>query len=233
MNIVVTERDKRLLRLVACVAILAIFGLYMIRPAITRREILQDEYDTAERKQQEYQMQIATLATIDEIIAQNQAALDTASEKYYKGDLETRQMDDIITGIALENGLFPQALTLTEAAPGSVAAYLTDKTQTDAPAAPADSTDASGTDTALAAAAAYEPVNYIYLGTATISAQGEVTQWLNFLDEVHRKYKGLRVTNFSITDFNYIQNNTQAVSTKLITGTLEIYMCVSGEEADA
>lgn len=242
MNIVVTERDKRLLRLVACVAILAIFGLYMIRPAITRREILQDEYDTAERKQQEYQMQIATLATIDEIIAQNQAALNTASEKYYKGDLETRQMDDIITGIALENGLFPQALTLTEAAPGSVAAYLTDETQTDAPAAPADSTDtsaaadstdASGTDTALAAAAAYEPVNYIYLGTATISAQGEVTQWLNFLDEVHRKYKGLRVTNFSIADFNYIQNNTQAVSTKLITGTLEIYMCVSGEEADA
>ena len=76
-------------------------------------------------------------------------------------------------------------------------------------------------------------MNYIYLGTATISAQGEVTQWLNFLDEVHRKYKGLRVTNFSITDFNYIQNNTQAVSTKLITGTLEIYMCVSGEEADA
>ena len=233
MNIVVTERDKRLLRLVACVAILAIFGLYMIRPAITRREILQDEYDTAERKQQEYQMQIATLATIDEIIAQNQAALDTASEKYYKGDLETRQMDDIITGIALENGLFPQALTLTEAAPGSVAAYLTDETQTDAPAAPADSTDASGADTDSAAAAAYEPVNYIYLGTATISAQGEVTQWLNFLDEVHRKYKGLRVTNFSIADFNYIQNNTQAVSTKLITGTLEIYMCVSGEEADA
>lgn len=233
MNIVVTERDKRLLRLVACVAILAIFGLYMIRPAITRREILQDEYDTAERKQQEYQMQIATLATIDEIIAQNQAALNTASEQYYKGDLETRQMDDIITGIALENGLFPQALTLTEAAPGSVAAYLMDETQTDAPAAPADSTDASGTDTALAAAAAYEPANYIYLGTATISAQGEVTQWLNFLDEVHRKYKGLRVTNFSITDFNYIQNNTQAVSTKLITGTLEIYMCVSGEEADA
>ena len=233
MNIVVTERDKRLLRLVACVAILAIFGLYMIRPAITRREILQDEYDTAERKQQEYQMQIATLATIDEIIAQNQAALNTASEQYYKGDLETRQMDDIITGIALENGLFPQTLTLTEAAPGSVTAYLMDETQTDAPAAPADSTDASGTDTALAAAAAYEPVNYIYLGTATISAQGEVTQWLNFLDEVHRKYKGLRVTNFSITDFNYIQNNTQAVSTKLITGTLEIYMCVSGEEADA
>lgn len=94
------------------------------------------EYDAAEQKQQEYQTQIAALATIDDIIAQNEAALNTASEKYYKGDLETRQMDDIITGIALENGLFPQSLTLTEAAPGAVSAYLAEQeaAQTDSSA---------------------------------------------------------------------------------------------------
>ena len=45
--------------------------------------------------------------------------------------------------------------------------------------------------------------------------------------------KGLRVTNFSIADYDYVANNTQAVSTNLITGTLEIYMCVSDKEADA
>lgn len=64
-------------------------------------------------------------------------------------------------------------------------------------------------------------------------AQGAVTQWLNFLDEVEHRYKGLRVTNFSIADYDYVANNTQAVSTNLITGTLEIYMCVSDKEADA
>lgn len=45
--------------------------------------------------------------------------------------------------------------------------------------------------------------------------------------------KGLRVTNFSISDYDYVENNTQAVSTSLITGTLEIYLCGSGREADA
>ena len=95
MNIVVTERDKKLLRLVACLAIIVIFGMYLIRPAMENHETLQNEYDAAEQKQQEYQTQIAALATIDDIIAQNEAALNTASEKYYKGDLETRQMDDI------------------------------------------------------------------------------------------------------------------------------------------
>ena len=64
-------------------------------------------------------------------------------------------------------------------------------------------------------------------------AQGAVAQWLNFLDEVEHRYKGLRVTNFSIADYDYVENNTQAVSTNLITGTLEIYMCVSDKEADA
>lgn len=238
MNIVVTERDKKLLRLVACLAIIVIFAVYLIRPAMENHETLQNEYDTAEQKQQEYQTQIDTLATIDDIIAQNEAALNTASEKYYKGDLETRQMDDIITGIALENGLFPQSLTLTEAVPGAVSAYLAEQadTQTDS------STDTSSDDTESTdstdqtddtPATLVQPVNYVYIGTATISAQGAVTQWLNFLDEVERKYKGLRVTNFSIADYDYVANNTQAVSTNLITGTLEIYMCVSDKEADA
>ncbi len=81
MNIVVTERDKKLLRLVACLAIIVIFGMYLIRPAMKNHETLQNEYDAAEQKQQEYQTQIAALATIDDIIAQNEAALNTASEK--------------------------------------------------------------------------------------------------------------------------------------------------------
>lgn len=241
MNIVVTEHDKKLLRLVACLAIIVIFAVYLIRPAMENHETLQSEYDAAEQTQQEYQTQIDTLATIDDIIAQNEAALNTASEKYYKGDLETRQMDDIITGIALENGLFPQSLTLTEAVPGAVSAYLTEQDQADASAQTDSSADTSddtdstdSTDqTDDTPATLVQPVNYVYIGTATISAQGAVTQWLNFLDEVERKYKGLRVTNFSIADYDYVANNTQAVSTNLITGTLEIYMCVSDKEADA
>lgn len=238
MNIVVTERDKKLLRLVACLAIIVIFGMYLIRPAMENHETLQNKYDAAEQKQQEYQTQIAALATIDDIIAQNEAALNTASEKYYKGDLETRQMDDIITGIALENGLFPQSLTLTEAAPGAVSAYLTEQeaAQTDSSAdtsSDAESTDSTADSTDDTSATLIQPVNYVYIGNATISAQGAVTQWLNFLDEVEHKYKGLRVTNFSIADYDYVANNTQAVSTNLITGTLEIYMCVSDKEADA
>ena len=251
MNLTLTERDKKLLGLTACLAILAVFGVHLIRPALAEHEALGSEYEAALRKQQEYQAQIDARAALDDSIAQNEAALKTAGEPYYPAGLETRQMDDIITGIALKNGLFPQSLTLTEAVPGAVRAYLAvqeqaedgsaapaegadqtgeapDAPQTDGSAAPAENADQTGE-----APDAPQTDGGVYIGTATLSAQGDVSQWLHFLDEVERSCKGLRVTNFSISDYDYVENNTQAVSTSLITGTLEIYLCGSGREADA
>lgn len=229
MNLTVTERDKRLLGLTACLAILAVFGVHLIRPALAEHEALGSEYEAALQKQQEYQAQIDARAALDDSIAQNEAALKTAGEPYYPAGLETRQMDDIITGIALKNGLFPQSLTLTEAVPGAVRAYLAVQEQAeDGSAAPAEDADQTGE-----APDAPQTGGGVYIGTATLSAQGDVSQWLHFLDEVERSCKGLRVTNFSISDYDYVENNTQAVSTSLITGTLEIYLCGSGREADA
>ena len=250
MNLTLTERDKRLLGLTACLAILAVFGVHLIRPALAEHEALGSEYEAALRKQQEYQAQIDARAALDDSIAQNEAALKTAGEPYYPDGLETRQMDDIITGLALKNGLFPQSLTLTEAVPGAVRAYLAVQEQADGSAAPAEGADQTGeaadapqTDGSAApaedadqtgeAADAPQTDGGVYIGTATLSAQGDVSQWLHFLDEVERSCKGLRVTNFSISDYDYVENNTQAVSTSLITGTLEIYLCGSGREADA
>lgn len=244
MNLSVTERDKKLLGLTACLAILAVFGVHLIRPALAEQEALGGEYEAARQKQQEYQAQIDARAALDDSIAQNEAALRTAGEPYYPGGLETRQMDDIITGLALKNGLFPQSLTLTEAVPGAVSAYLAVQEQADGSASPAEDTDQTGetpdapqTDGSASpadeAADAPQTDGGVYIGTATLSAQGDVSQWLRFLDEVERSCKGLRVTNFSISDYDYVENNTQAVSTSLITGTLEIYLCGSGREADA
>lgn len=250
MNLTLTERDKKLLGLTACLAILAVFGVHLIRPALAEHEALGGEYEAALQKQQEYQAQIDARAALDDSIAQNEAALKTAGEPYYPDGLETRQMDDIITGLALKNGLFPQSLTLTEAVPGAVRAYLAVQEQADGSASPAEGADQTGeapdapqTDGSAAPAEdadqtgetpdAPQTGGGVYIGTATLSAQGDVSQWLHFLDEVERSCKGLRVTNFSISDYDYVENNTQAVSTSLITGTLEIYLCGSGREADA
>ena len=90
MNLTLTERDKKLLGLTACLAILAVFGVHLIRPALAEQEALGGEYEAARRKQQEYQAQLDARAALDDSIAQNEAALRTAGEPYYPAGLETR-----------------------------------------------------------------------------------------------------------------------------------------------
>lgn len=53
MNLTLTERDKKLLGLTACLAILAVFGVHLIRPALAEHEALGSEYEAALQKQQE------------------------------------------------------------------------------------------------------------------------------------------------------------------------------------
>ena len=224
----ITEKDKRLLRFVACCAAIAVSAQLLIRPALAKRTELRDDLDSLEAQQTEWQEKIATLSTIDRTIEESTAARTQASEPFYKGQLETREMDDIITALLLKHGLFPQSLTLTEAVPGAVRAYLAVQEQADGSASSAEAADETGE-----AEDAPQTDGGVYIGTATLSAQGDVSCWLRFLDEVERSCKGLRVTNFSISDYDYVENNTQAVSTSLITGTLEIYLCGSGREADA
>ena len=244
MKLEVSERDKRLLRLVLCFGIAALCLRFLLVPAIERHGELSDRLDSVQTQQEEWQAAIDSLSHLDQDIADRKTTRSQASAPYYEGKLETRQMDDLITELELAQGLFPQSLTLTEAAPGSVAAYVS---AVDAEAAPEEETgtrssdiesaaanaEQSGEDSTDAADSGEATPSYVYVGTATLQAQGSLTSWVNLLDAVETKYDGLRVTSFQISDKTYLSDGTETANTELITCTLDIYMCVPGEEAVA
>ena len=239
MKLEVSERDKRLLRLVLCFGIAALCLRFLLMPAIERHGELSDRLDSVQTQQEEWQAAIDSLSHLDQDIADRKTTRSQASAPYYEGKLETRQMDDLITELELAQGLFPQSLTLTEAAPGSVAAYVS---AVDAQAAPEEETGTRSSDIESAAATSDSTdaadsgeatPSYVYVGTATLQAQGSLTSWVNFLDAVETKYDGLRVTSFQVSDKTYLSDGTETANTELITCTLDIYMCVPGEEAVA
>ena len=240
MKLEVSERDKRLLHLVLCFGIAALCLRFLLVPAIERHGELSDRLDSVQTQQEEWQAAIDSLSHLDQDIADRTATRSQASAPYYEGKLETRQMDDLITELELAQGLFPQ----------SVAAYVS---AVDAQAAPQEETGTRSSDIESAAANAEQSgedntdtsdstdaadsgeatPSYVYVGTATLQAQGSLTSWVNFLDAVETKYDGLRVTSFQVSDKTYLTDGTETANTELITCTLDIYMCVPGEEAVA
>ncbi len=236
----ITERDRRLLRFVACCAAIAVSAQLLIRPALAKREELKADLDALETQQAEWQEKIDTLSTIDQTIEESRQTRKTASEPYYKGQLETREMDDIITALLLKHNLFPQSLALQPGDAGAVSRYLapdiqTDSSTTDANASDNASSDASdtsdSTDKAAAPAENTEP-RYIHIGKASLEAAGDTADWLAFLDEVENTFGGLRVTDFTVTESRVIEDNVRAVTTNTIDAEIDLYMCIP-EEADA
>ncbi len=230
----ITEKDKRLLRFVACCAAIAVSAQLLIRPALTKRTELRDDLDSLEAQQTEWQEKIATLSTIDRTIEESTAARTQASEPFYKGQLETREMDDIITALLLKHGLFPQSLALEPGNAGAVSDYLAPDMQTqDAQSDSADTSDSSTTDSASTDSApeASAP-RYIHIGKASLEATGKTEDWLAFLDEMERTFGGLRVTDFTVAESHVIENNVTAVTTNTIDAAIDLYMCIP-EEAGA
>lgn len=225
----ITEKDKRLLRFVACCAAIAVSAQLLIRPALAKRTELRDDLDSLEAQQTEWQEKIATLSTIDRTIEESTAARTQASEPFYKGQLETREMDDIITALLLKHGLFPQSLALEPGNAGAVSDYLAPDMQTqDAQSDSADTSDSSTTDSAPEASAP----RYIHIGKASLEATGKTEDWLAFLDEMERTFGGLRVTDFTVAESHVIENNVTAVTTNTIDAAIDLYMCIP-EEAGA
>lgn len=219
----ITEKDKRLLRFVACCAAIAVSAQLLIRPALAKRTELRDDLDSLEAQQTEWQEKIATLSTIDRTIEESTEARTTASEPFYKGQLETREMDDIITALLLKHGLFPQSLALEPGNAGAVFDYLAPDMQTQ----DAES-DSASTDSAPEASAPC----YIHIGKASLEATGKTEDWLAFLDEMERTFGGLRVTDFTVAESHVIENNVTAVTTNTIDAAIDFYMCIP-EEAGA
>lgn len=230
----ITEKDKRLLRFVACCAAIAVSAQLLIRPALAKRTELRDDLDSLEAQQTEWQEKIATLSTIDRTIEESTAARTQASEPFYKGQLETREMDDIITALLLKHGLFPQSLALEPGNAGAVSDYLAPDMQTqDAQSDSADTSDSSTTDSASTDSAPEAPApRYIHIGKASLEATGKTEDWLAFLDEMERTFGGLRVTDFTVAESHVIENNVTAVTTNTIDAAIDLYMCIP-EEAGA
>lgn len=233
----ITEKDKRLLRFVACCAAIAVSAQLLIRPALAKRTELRDGLDSLEAQQTEWQEKIATLSTIDRTIEESTAARTQASEPFYKGQLETREMDDIITALLLKHGLFPQSLALEPGNAGAVSDYLAPDMQTqDAQSDSADtsdsSTDASPDGSTTDSAPEASAPRYIHIGKASLEATGKTEDWLAFLDEMERTFGGLRVTDFTVAESHVIENNVTAVTTNTIDAAIDLYMCIP-EEAGA
>lgn len=168
-----TKRDRRLLGLSCAALALVIAVQYMILPAMEEKAALEEQLQTLTQTRESWESRLHALSYLDEAIAQHEAEFAAASAAY-PPCLSAEEMDAAVTSLLLKYGLFPRTLTLTEGQAGTLSPYLAAEKST-----PKDT-------------------QYLYIGSAALTAAGTAENWLKLLDEISVHHPYLRVASFTI-----------------------------------
>lgn len=228
--------DIKLLKFLGCLLILFFCIRFLIMPALDSSQSLIDEKDQVDQTKTEMEMTIEEGKTLDAKIATQQENLKALSSGYY--DLmENQEVDELLTGLALNNSLMPVYLKIegTEAkAPGTYQNLVeageadtgSDSTADTSSDTESDTSDSDTDSDSLEEESSLEEI-YQYINTTRVSMtlQGREDQFRNFLNDLAKNYPGVQLLSFEVSENTYVDENLQTVSANTYQCVLAVYTC--------
>lgn len=229
--------DIVLLKGLGCVLILVLFMQFLIFPGLNKHEDLSASLDAKTAQKQEMEDAIANAPAVEETIAKQEETLKAAQDQYY-GLLENQEIDELVTGVALNHNLFPVSLSIAETEDAVPDAYfLSDRAVT---ADAADATESSSLDTATAeldgtedsadgtdGADTVTPVyaQYVHITDVSLTVRGSEDMIRSFLNDIAADYPGLQVRSFTMQEGTYLNENLDSVDTTTCSCVIAVYTC--------
>ena len=206
--------DVVLLKVLACVLILFFMARFLIFPGMEKHQDLVAKKDDLTIEKQEMQYTISGKASTEKKIATQKENLKKAQEGFY--DLmENREVDSLITGLALKHDLFPVYLNIEDPVAGVPAAYQL-----------SEALDDSSEDSLAEESQSTLPyVQYVNTTTVTITLQGLEAQIRELLDDIAKNYPGIQVRSFDMQSGTYVDSSLQKTEQMNCNCVLAVYTC--------
>ncbi len=203
MTLELTEKDIFMLKLAFSVLAAVLLIRFLLMPQLSRRQELSMQLQEAAAARQEMEASISSIPSLKEAAERSLQELLEASENYYDA-MENRQVDEILTGLALEMDLFPVSLSIDEAKPELPGAYLY---------------------SALPETGEVFSDTYILTARGNMVLLGEEENVFRFLDTVETKYPSLQIRSVTMAERTYLDADWQAAEQMEVRLTLAVYMC--------
>lgn len=201
--------DVVLLKVLACVLILFFMARFLIFPGMEKHQDLVAKKDDLTIEKQEMQYTISSKASTEKKIVTQKENLKKAQEGFY--DLmENREVDSLITGLALKHDLFPVYLNIEDPVAGVPAAYQLSE---------------ASDDSAEESQSTLPYVQYVNTTTVTITLQGRKRRSGNFLDDIAKNYPGIQVRSFDMQSGTYVDSSLQKTEQMNCNCVLAVYTC--------
>lgn len=198
--------DVILLKLLACILIIFFAFRFFVFPGIEKHQDLISQKDTLTYQKEEMQQTISSKAATEQLIEKQKDNLSESAEGFYEV-MENQQLDELLTGLALQHNLFPVSLNISQAVAGVPGAYQSGTTSSDS----ADTESNSF-------------VQYLSTVTVSVTLQGTETQICELIDDVAKNYPGIQIRSLDMQKATYVNANLQAVEQMNCSCEFAVYM---------
>lgn len=198
--------DVILLKLLACVLIIFFSFRFFVFPGIEKHQDLISQKDTLTYQKEEMQQTISSKAATEQLIEKQKDNLSESAEGFYEV-MENQQLDELLTGLALQHNLFPVSLNISQAVAGVPGAYQSGTT----------SSDSTNTES-------NSFIQYLSTVTVSVTLQGTETQICELIDDVAKNYPGIQIRSLDMQKATYVNANLQAVEQMNCNCEFAVYM---------
>ena len=221
--------DVVLLKVLACVLILFFGFRFFIFPGFEKHQDLVQSRDDKQIQKEEMQRTIDQNPIMEKKILKQREILTEDSKGFYEV-MENQQIDELVTGIALKQGLKPVYLNIegtTPSVPGAFQASLKNKkidTETAKEKADKELDAVNGNEDPKNKADS-STLKYVNTTLVSMTLQGTEQQIRNMLDDVAKNYPGVQVRSFDMSESTYVSDDLQEVTQNSCQCVLAVYSC--------
>lgn len=227
MTFTITERDKKLLSILAVVLIAALFIKFLIIPQLEAKSDLASESIEVDTQAMEMKLAIDTKGTLEEKLKDADEEFVQRAADYYPM-MQSYEIEALITKMILNNGMESRDLEVSsksyvaEVNPYFASTMGLEMAMTAEGGEDSGSTDSGSSD---GAQSVEQTQSTVYASQVNVTVTGTLKQAKHLIDVVNQEYPSVRIQTFHIDSEAAETTEGAAVDMTTLDLGLEVYMC--------
>lgn len=238
MRLEITQRDVILLKVAFTILILVLGVRFLIMPQIGKMQESDARLEATKVTVDEMQSKIDSIPMLEQEKIKLTGEFQTMSSPYYSS-MESREIDELITGIALKHKLFPMSLVIGEKNHDTFPAYIYSALAIakEAEEALNEEEDAQASDESADessdAAPEDENMQNMALGLlnqnpVSFSVRGKEKKIMEFINDLYKNYPSIEVKSFTINKEKFVDTDFKQVQRTVMNCELIVFTCDEG-----